>query len=346
MFAGNDHLAKIAKLIEQAEEFRRHGEDGSADAALARADAMMVKYAIDRAVVESHKPRNQREMPTSIDFTFVPIVNPWYFQLAEMLGAIADAARCKFAFRSEKAFLVGFESDIEYARMLWNGVYFAFVSKLDPSWDTARPVDENIKILKEAGWSWPRIATVANAHGFECSANDGRLKAAYRRQCKLEGVEPTPHTQRHEAYRQAYARSFAGTIRTRLWRQQRAAKDQVAETGTAVILADRFGDVEARFFEMFPNLRPMSTEELKKLRAEQDARDAAEQALYEAMTPTQKAAYDRKQAKQRQRDAADWEREHAKRQDAAGAAAGRSAAAQVDLGGTKLGPRDNKELEG
>lgn len=338
MFASNDTLAKIAKLIEQADHFRRHGEDGSADAALARADAMMTKYAIDRAMLDLAKPANTREVPTSVDIDF-PDSEHWGDELSLVLGTLASGARLRVTLRPwrRQAILVGFPADIEYVQMLWTGIYLAFVSKIDPGWDADRPADENIKILKESGRSWGWIAEQANEHGFECTPNDGRLKAAYRRQCRAEGVEPTAHTQRHAAYRASFVQSFCSTVRSRLYRQNRVSEDIVQSSGNALVLADRFGDVEAKFYEMFPNLRPTSQEDLDKWREEEEARRAK-------LTEKQREAEDRRNARADARAQARWEREHAKLQDRAGSKAGRAAGESVDLGATKMGAKKRTEV--
>jgi len=331
-------LDKVSNLVGKAEDFRRHGEHGSADAALALADKMMVKYAIDAALLESHRPKNEREVPISIDIVF-PSEHVFEDDLFLLISSITQHARCKTVVRAwgGKATVVGFPVDVEYVRMLWTSAYLAFVSKLDPSWDASRPADENIKILKEAGWKWDDIATQANAHDFPCKSNDGKLKAAYRRQCKLEGVEPVPHTQRHAAYRAAYAEGFQRTIRYRLEIQRRAAEDVVSKTaGSAVALRDRFSDVSDAYYELFPHLRPMSAEALAKYRAEQ-------QAKLDNMTPAQRAAQERAEQRERKQSHARWEREQAKRQDAVGRAAGSAAAQQVDLGATKVNADSTKK---
>lgn len=341
-------LDKVAKLIALAE----HGNtsDIEREAFLAKADAMMVKYAIDRAVIESRKTSGEkREEPISVTVPFIRDGVDFEGQYISMFSAICSHNRTRAVIRTyrEQAVIVGFPTDVEYTQMIWNSVYFGFVSKLDPSWVADRPADENIKILKEAGWKWGRIADVANANGFECTATDGRLKAAYRRQCKLEGVEPTSHTQRHAAYRAAYAEAFSATISSRLYRMRRAAEDQVASrsgTGTELALCSRKDTVNEEFYQLFPHMRPMSAEE----RAEVDKRlnlyDEAEKARLAAMTPAQRAAEERRREREDLRWRAQYEREQAKRQDAAGRRAGQSAAATVDLGATKVGTDQRKAI--
>jgi hypothetical protein len=344
-------LDKVAKLIAQAESEAKLGENTAAEKFLAKADAMMVKYAIDRAVIESRKTAGEkREEPVSVTVPFVRDGVDFEDQYTGMFSAICNHNRTRAVIRTyrEQAVIVGFPTDVEYTQMIWNSVYLAFVSKLDPSWVADRPADENIKILKEAGWKWSRIADSANANGFECTATDGRLKAAYRRQCRLEGVEPTSHTQRHAAYRAAYAEAFAGTIQSRLYRMRRAAEDQVTNrrgTGTELALRSRADTVNEEFYRLFPHLRPMSEEERAASLERSEAYRKAEESRLAAMTPAQRAAEERREAREQARWEAQYEREQAKKQDKAGRRAGQAAAASVDLGATKVGSEQRKAIK-
>jgi hypothetical protein len=340
-------LDKVAKLITLAEH--ANTSDIEREAFLAKADAMMVKYAIDRAVIESRKTAGeQREEPVSVTVPFIRDGVDFEDQYTSMFSAICNHNRTRAVIRTyrEEATIVGFPTDVEYTQMIWNSVYFAFVSKLDPSWVVDRPADENIKILKEAGWKWARIADVANEHGFECTATDGRLKAAYRRQCKLEGVQPTSHTQRHAAYRASYAEAFSATIASRLYRMREAAEDQAASrgTGTALALRSRADTVNEEFYRLFPHHRPMSAEDRAEARERSEAYRQAEEARLAAMSPAQRAAEERREAREQARWEAQYEREQAKKQDAAGRRAGQSAAATVDLGAAKVGSEQRKAI--
>lgn len=337
-------MDRVAKLIERASH--ANTPEPEREACLAKADALMTKFAIDEAMLSARVgDRNavEREKPETRDIPWIPYDIDFYFEYEAMLGAIAQHCRVRIMFRPSyvephsKATAVGFPTDLDYMQLVWNSVYFTFVSKLNPKWEADRTADENIKILKEAGWKWREIAVPANEHDFPCTANDGRLKAAYRRQCKIEGVEPTPHTQRHEAYRAAYAEGFESMISTRLWRMKRAAEKQVADTpGSALALRDRAKDVENVFFEMFPNERPMTDEEHEELRKRAAARRAEEEGRRAKLTDAERAKEDRQRASDRRAAQRRAQREAARTNDDAGRRAGQSAAAAVDLGGTKV----------
>lgn len=341
-------LNRVARIIANAEECAKRGNTEDAEAAFAKADAIMTKYAIDRALVEFRKigTEQKRQDPVSVKITFASSGQDFYDEYFRMFSAINQHNRCRSAVHGWKgeATIVGFPEDVEYTQMIWNSVHLAFASRIDPRWDASRTAEENIKILKESGRKWQYIGALANEHGFENKPNDGRLKAAYRRQCKIEGVEPTSHTQRHEAYRASYAQAFTSRIASRLRDLARAAEDEVRSSGsgTEVALRSRADNVNDWFYKMFPHLKPMTDDELKAYQAERDNEEALRLA---AMTPAQRAAEERRRARERQRSRDRWERERAKMQDAAGRSAGDAAARTVDLGAGKVGPGRAAEIE-
>lgn len=343
-------LRRVARIIEHAEDCQKRGNIADAEADFAKADAIMSKYRIDRALVEMRKPKGAaREEPVSVEIPFMEYDADFREEFSTLLNSIARHNRCKaitFIHKSV-AMLIGFPTDIEYTQMIWTSVHLAFASKIQPRWDVARTADENIKILKEAGEKWAFIAFVANEHGFECTPNDGRLKAAYRRQCKVEGVEPVPHTQRHAAYRQSYANGFVSQISTRLFKMRTAQEEQEGsgEPGTAVALRSRDDDVLEALYRLFPHLRPMSAEESARLMEKLAEEDRAEAARRAALTDKQRAAEDRAKERAEARWRAQYERERARLHDTAGRAAGASAARTVDLGAGKVGTGRAGEIE-
>lgn len=341
-------LRRVELLIQQAEEFRRHGEEGSAEAAYHLADEIMTKYAIDRAFLESVKPRDAREKPVKVVLPFPSYYDEWFDEYRWMLRNVCETAQVQLHFQRKRevvnANLVGFSADIEYVQMLWVSIHLTFSSKLNPSWDSRLTEDENVKILKEAGWKWERIA---QAGGFDWP-DGGKLKRAYRRQCAKEGVTPTAHTQRHEAYRKSFANAFSSAVNTRLYTMQAKRKETAKSSGAELVLRDRTADVEAEFYNLFPNLRPPSKEEMDKWRAEQDALRAKEKEEWDKLSPEEQERRTRAEEKRQAANERRWAREDAKRFDSAGASAGRRAGESVDLsaGRNHVRNSDNKQIGG
>lgn len=342
-------LARVQRIVDIAKACEKAGNDADARASYAKADAIMTKWAIDRALIEFNRPVGEkREEPISVTIDFNG-TGEFSEEMSNMLAGVVRHNRCQAVIRAwrNEAIIVGFPEDVEYTQMLWAGLILAFSSRINPSWDPERPADENVKILKEAGRKWAYIGELANEHGFPNRPNDGRLKAAYRRQCKREGVEPTPHTQRNEAYRVSYARAFSAEIRARLARLRKAADDQVksrTEPGTALALRSRSDDVISKFYEVFPHLKPMTPEEKARLKEQMEADRLREELRRASLTDKQRAEEDARNRRQQDRERAQWEREHARTNDRAGSQAGTRAARTVDLGAEKVGTGRKGEI--
>lgn len=341
-------MDRVQGLIDKAAST---DSDSEREALLGKADQLMQKHAFDQGSLNARKSRDVREKPISLEIAF-PKYGPWSGHFSRMISRIARNARVR-AHRSSydgTMILVGFADDVDYAQMVWLSVYLGFTSKLDPIWDTSKSVDENVKILKEAGRKWAAIAELANAHGFECKSNDGKLKAAYRRQCIAEGVEPQAHTQRHEAYRSSFADYFQAMILQRLDSQKAKQQEFASETnGAELVLRDRGTEVDEEFWAMFPDLRPLSAEAAAAARAKNAAYWAAEEQKEAErrakLTPKQRDAEDAAEARRAAAQQKAWEREDAKRFDRKGASAGRAAGAKVDLSGGKNSVAGNTTRE-
>jgi hypothetical protein len=77
--------ARVDELLRKAEDFRRHGEDGSADAALALAEKMMIKYSIDAAVLTARRTDDR----SPIEIVYVPFTGIYRAALAVRFDVLA-----------------------------------------------------------------------------------------------------------------------------------------------------------------------------------------------------------------------------------------------------------------
>lgn len=344
-------LRKVQALLERAEHTGTN--DAERAACFAKADELMVKYAIDQALLDQGRTAAQRSEPVVANIHVVPenvARTIWTGHQWGMLRALAPLARCRIVEldRSE-ARVVGYRSDVEYLQMMFVGAQMTFVQKLLPAWDPQRTEDENVKILKEAGWKWERIA---RAGGFDWP-DGGALIRAYRRQCRREGVEPTPHTQRHDAYRRSFADGFLVRLSERVDALTREHANIHHDSGvsTALVLADRSTAVERKLYDLHPELRPLTNEELAAHceKARQEVAEAIRheheqrQAMLAAMTDKERERFLRKEREDRdkeqrrqEREYRRWERYEAEEErrnfDSSGVRAGKSAADAVHLG--------------
>lgn len=333
MYSHESILEKVRALIALSEN---HGAtEEERDSALAMADKLMTKHAIERAMLEASAPE-QRTTPTSKRVNLFTFNAEFHDSLTSLVRHLASHYRVRPVRHVRPAgdyTLVGYSEDLEYFEIVWTSVYLAFVARMVPSWSATDTEDANVYRLKEAGIKWERIATLG---GFPWP-DGGKLKRAYRREAARLGVEAKPHTQRHNAYRRSYAEAFVARISARTYRQQETRNQDVSATpGAAVALRDRSAFVDDLLYQLFPEFAPATPAEMQALRRKAEAERAEELARLEAMTPKQRKDWEHAQAAQEARWNREYQREQQRREamyDSTGADAGRKAADQVDLSG-------------
>lgn len=128
---------RVATIIKHAEDFRRHGEDGSADAALALAEKIMLKYSIDAAVLASRVAVDDRE----------PIVTEWIAftgiyraaLLIQFQGLVKAYGNIIQTFGSREGAtyrlaLIGTPHDVTQLKMLVTSIHLQALGKMNLWW--------------------------------------------------------------------------------------------------------------------------------------------------------------------------------------------------------------------
>jgi hypothetical protein len=332
--AENKTLHRIRQLLARASHEGTPPEER--EACLAKAQELKDKHAIEEWQLGQIDP-GRATRPIVRQVLITPRLQSGRWAAKTRLLWSSIAYHCNVSYRYEYteegtvAASVGFESDIVFAEMLFAMASLEFYARIDPGWSPTRTFDDNVKRLKDSGKKWVEIALLANKNGGnprtgrEGSTTDGAwLQSAYRRECKRLGVEPTRHTQRHDAFRTTFAESFVNEIDRRL-SAMRSGSDAARgeEAGKTVALVDRREDVRKKFWEVFPEMHP------DEVRKRNEAHADAERARREAMTPKEREREDAANQKW-------WERHEAERQhrfDQNGWEAGVEAARSVDLSG-------------
>lgn len=340
-------LEKVRKMYERANH--PNTPEAERETAMRMADAMMLKHAIDQALLDSNAKGDNRT-PTTLRFrAFSEYEFTYKFQT--MLSELAKTVRCRAAcsFRGDVT-IVGMPDDAEFFEMVWTSIYMSFVSKINPKWNNDLSFDHNVYNFKKAGYKWPAIKDVArnNNHWVEWP-DGGALIRAYKRHAKMVGDDVVVKTQRHAAYRESFAEGFVQEVCAKLeqMREDQSETFKSGAPGTELALLGVKERVDEAFYEEFPHLRPMSDEEAQRLLEERKARIQREQEELEAklaaMTPKQLEVWHRKQEQARQREARANERywrqigrEAERRYDRDGIVAGRQAGAETDLSGGRV----------
>lgn len=142
MTAPESVLARIERVLASAEDFRRHGEDGSADAALARAEAMMLRYAVDAALLAQRDAAREREEFDELVTDFTGIYRHIFLLGAsELLGALGTIVVFQDhrvgGERISRLRVVGHASDVQHARVLGASIQTQCLAALERWWRTA-----------------------------------------------------------------------------------------------------------------------------------------------------------------------------------------------------------------
>lgn len=299
-------LNKIRGLLEKAERTEFEAER---DSFLAHAQRLMDQHRIDEALLSYKKgPESAAPISYEIDLPSSKFQDKKY----SLLYYIGEHCGVRTVWSAGgKGVMVGMQSSIEMAELLYTLAVLEFDSRIDPTWDSEKSFDANVKALQEAGKKWVQIAHIANRNGgnprtgMPGSTTDGSwLKTAYRRECARLGEEPRRQTQRHDAYQESFSSSFVATIYNRLEKMRRDADEERGEAvGKLPAIMSEQDRVNAEFWRLFPHLHPTrqkeareaarAREEQRRARMSQAERDAEDKARAKWLSkPVRTTTYD------------------------------------------------------
>lgn len=343
-------LSRVQKLLDKA------NAEGTTEAErqllLDKADELMIKHAIDDAMLMSTMDKKDRRKPVSDRFKASDPYAPHREKFRTVLLTIADLHRVRSAFHNDGSVtLVGYFEDVEYVKMKWLNVYLHFSQTINPRWNTGLSYEHNAYNFHRSGTAWTEVEKIAHEHG--CPMNIKQLRAGYREFCKAIGEEPTRMTQRNFAYKESFADAFRSRICMRIQELINDRDRQTSEAGALVAVKDLGIEIDAMFYDLFPDLDPVARAARAAARAEQERREAeAHQRWLEGLSPKERAKYDREQEAEARKNArcseqywARVDRENAKKRDNDGLRNGRVSADQVDLSRTSgVNTETRKEL--
>lgn len=329
-------LQRVQKLLDLANHPNTPPHER--DAAIRRADGLMVKHAIDEAMLDATLTKDERRKPVREVFKAAEANAEYWERFRTVLREIARLQRVRVAFHyNGETTLIGFRDDVEYVKMKWLSIYLHFTKTIDPTWDFSLTIDHNVYNFKTAGRRWEDIQSIM----FGVTGIDKPMhffKPSYRRHCKTIGEEPRRHTQRNFAYRNSFTEGFISRICARIEEMISERDKTTAESGTMVLMKDVQHEVDEEFYRLFPHHRPMSQRERDEwdakfqADAEKDRRELEEK--LEAMSADERREYERKrQAEMREeakRNRQYW-RDYEKTLDQEGASMGQASANKVDL---------------
>jgi hypothetical protein len=130
---------RVRELLDRAEDFRRHGEDGSADAALALAEKIMLKHSLDAAVIAARRAASGGATESII--TRVTSFKGIYrvalaVQFDQLVRAYSTEVRTFISKgeREENLHVIGFESDVSQLQALLTSLNLQAIASLNVWW--------------------------------------------------------------------------------------------------------------------------------------------------------------------------------------------------------------------
>lgn len=341
-----DYAAKIQALLARAD----HPNTPEAEATSCRtaAEKLMRKYRIDQEAVLATDPGAAAPIFHTIRVTTYDIDAPRDMEgyYTQVFRSIVRHTGCMVTIDWDGGYVAtvcGYEGDVRYAEYLWTAALLMFATRIDPRWDNALPEAENIWRLRNAGLERRVIADQAWGRGAgKIAANRSKVQRIYVRECTTKGepVRAAGLGFGTDAYRQAYAESFAQELNWRLHMARNAADRE----GGAIVMHGRTERVQEAFWGRFPNLRPQPPK-------------AAPEGAMVVTTPCPKCAANKSgRCKDHPYKAVTvamerrWRAQENSASAAAGRASGRDAADRVDLArgasGTRTGRVDGATSQG
>jgi hypothetical protein len=259
---GNSKLLQtVRSLIAKANNTPYEEE---AAAFRAKADELMVKYAISHYDLDADHNAKQSKFG-AYEFSL-----DWYWQIKQNEGSgqelrsaayslmLTCARHCRlmtgpFKNNSGALILIGLKSDFEFFEMLFTSLYLEMTRMMLPQYDKAKSREENVVVMKHAGYKWGQISMQLALHGDypqrwqKNGQEHGCYIAMYKQGLKAMGLEQI------KVSPSVHARSFCMGFNGRLADRMRAQKAAIeAEPGNALVLMDMSAELKEWAVNQFP----------------------------------------------------------------------------------------------
>jgi hypothetical protein len=158
-------LKKVQNLINLAEHPNTGREE--ADSARSMADALMLKYAIDEALLDATRPASEQMKPAIITIQLTDSRDMLY-EMLDLANNIARFCRCLIRYGSKydheaHAYVTkvyGYDSDLRYFEYLYTTLRLHMIDALRPKYDPSESLEKNAYRLHSAGFNWLEIAAM------------------------------------------------------------------------------------------------------------------------------------------------------------------------------------------
>lgn len=278
-------MVRVQKLIDKANSTSFEPER---DALMKKADALMGKWQIEQFELEFAKdnlnsPRKpimkKFEYPRTGDLDADAELYRIFYDLASLTGVLIG----HFGLFQSK--VVGYEEDIAYLEMLMSGIVLHFALQVNPTPQDNLTHEENIALLKNAGFKWQeiyrmlvqwnpdhpklRLAAYENCkdpYGYYFTAPDGSqfltqypkkgvgswMFNAYKKWCRMNGH--TPVDSNPETFRRSFRNGYVMTLKYRIQEMKQLREE--SSSGKELVLDSMRDRLKEALYEFFPEQRP------------------------------------------------------------------------------------------
>lgn len=261
-------LRKVRALLAKANDTPFTEE---ADSFRQKADELMTMFAISEFEL-SESDHSKREQIINRTIFVVKYGSVVQQEMTDLSSVVARHCRCRPVYygltRNYKGgditvLVVGFESDVDYFDLMFTSLQMHMANDLEPKYNTADTLGQNVRRMKESGMKWERIAQLANqAMGPDTIPFPGpKAISVYKKQCTLDGVQPMKTMP--TVYVRNFAAGFVTEITYRLLEIREKSDRAVEDTGMSLVLfKSRDDEVTDEFRRLFPKLSraPMKAE--------------------------------------------------------------------------------------
>jgi len=264
-----ENLDKWLERIEALHRQANHPNTGPAEAAAfrAKAEQLMNRFRVTESMLVGEDGR-AAVTPGVGTIVVCPSASPYRWVYCKIAGDILYHVGARGVWRYtldveagiryDSLEIVGFESDIAYAKILYTSAQTYFASRMEPSIRPELSDRLNVYNLRNAGME--RIEIARKMGWGESGSATAKVTRLYKEECALRG-EPAKLTGRGNSvatYREAFRTAFPDTLGDRLWTARHASDGGSGQ----LVLANREEQVEEAFYERFPHLRPTPDAEI------------------------------------------------------------------------------------
>lgn len=264
-------LDKIMALIQNHLARAEHPNTPPAEADLARtqAEKLMAKYRVEEwEAAQAGETGPIKPIWHTLDVA--NLMNEWWEEYITLANYVFHhtGVKSKFEYGYDKdgrsiytATILGFESDVRYAEMLWSGIRIAFGKRLEPQFDPMESDAANAYRMRAGGMERRRIAMQIFGSWdteAEMKAKNRKVTALIKKGAEEAGADADDLLGRGnniKTFRKSYAESF----RSEMWRRLTLLRSQVGLESSAVVLSSRRESLDEAWYERYPGDRPVDT---------------------------------------------------------------------------------------